>query len=58
MEEKELVEKLKELAPDGKISCSKARGLAEKLGISPLVVGQACEKAKIKIYACELGCFK
>jgi hypothetical protein len=57
MEEKKLIEKLRELAPDGRISCSDARGLAEKLKVHPSEVGKACDEAKIKIYACELGCF-
>jgi hypothetical protein len=57
MEAKELIEKLKELAPQGKISCSEARQLAEQLNIHPSEVGKACDEVKIKIYACELGCF-
>lgn len=56
-EKKELMQKLKELAPQGKISCSDAHRLAEELGINYIVVGKACDEAKIKIYACELGCF-
>ena len=57
VEEKELIEKLKDLAPQGRISCSDARQLAEKLEIPYGVVGKACNEAKIKIFACELGCF-
>jgi len=57
MEEQELLEKLKELAPKGRISCAEARQLAEKLNIHPSKVGKACDAAKIKINACELGCF-
>ena len=54
---KELLDKLKEMAPDGSISCSEARRLAEKLGVNPIEIGKACNEAKIRIYACELGCF-
>ena len=57
MEGKELLEKLKELAPQGRISCSEARELAEKLKLNPSEIGKACDEAKIKIHACELGCF-
>lgn len=57
MDEKLLVEKLKEIAAQGKISCQEARQLAEQLEIHPSEVGKACNEAKIKIYACELGCF-
>lgn len=57
MDEKILLEKLKALAPQGKISCQEARQLAEQLEVHPSEVGKACNEAKIKIYACELGCF-
>jgi hypothetical protein len=57
LEDKDLIAKLKELAPQGKISCTEARQLAEKLEIHPADIGKACNEAKIKIYACELGCF-
>jgi hypothetical protein len=57
VEEKELIEKLKDMAPQGRLCCSDARKLAEKLGIEYGVVGKACNELKIKIFACELGCF-
>jgi len=57
MEEKKLIEELKKLAPQGRITCSDARQLAEKLNIHPSDVGKACDEANIKICACELGCF-
>ena len=57
MEEKELIQKLKDLAPKGKLSCSDAHQLAEKLNIHPSEIGKACDEAKIRICACELGCF-
>lgn len=57
MDRDELIGKLKELSPQGKISCMEARQLAEKLEIPYGEVGQACNEAKIKIFACELGCF-
>lgn len=57
VETKELMLKLIEIAPEGKISCTEARELAEKLGVQSSAVGKACNEAKIKIYGCELGCF-
>ncbi|MCX5780762.1 MAG: hypothetical protein NTV45_08105 [Firmicutes bacterium] len=57
METQELMLKLIEIAPDGKISCTQARELAEKLGVQSSAIGKACNEAKIKIYSCELGCF-
>jgi len=41
-----------------KISCQTAFQIAEDLNIAILKVGQACNKAKIKISSCQLGCFK
>lgn len=55
--DKELLDQIKEVAPDGAISCQAARELAEKLGIQASQVGKVCTQANIKIYACELGCF-
>ncbi|WP_027365296.1 hypothetical protein [Desulfotruncus alcoholivorax] len=48
---------LREAAPEGKLSCTAARKLAADLGVSPRQVGQAADELKIKIFACELGCF-
>lgn len=53
----ELIQKLKDIAPQGRISCSDARQLADKLNIHPSEVGKACNEANIKICACEIGCF-
>ena len=54
----EVLEALKKAAAEGRISCSVAREIAQKQGVSPLVVGAACNQLKIKIKACELGCFR
>lgn len=51
------IEKLRELAPQGKISCTDARKLAEELDVHPGEIGDLCNELKIKILACELGCF-
>lgn len=58
MTEKErIAEKLKELAPQGKLLCAKAHKLAEELDITPREIGEICDELKIKIASCELGCF-
>jgi len=44
-------------ARDGRLSCTTARKLARELQVSPREIGQACDELKIKIHACELGCF-
>ncbi|NPV92560.1 MAG: hypothetical protein HPY50_17480 [Firmicutes bacterium] len=57
-ETEKVAEALKKAAADGKISCTAARRLAGELQVSPRVVGQLCNELKIRIKACELGCFK
>lgn len=59
MKEKErIAEKLKELAPQGKLGCANAHKLAEELNVTPKEIGEICNELKIKIAACELGCFR
>lgn len=50
-------EALLKAAPEGRITCSAARELAASLGVSPRVIGAACNQLKIKIKECALGCF-
>lgn len=53
----EVLEAVKEATEDGRLSCPRARKVAEELKASPREVGEACNQLKIKLYACELGCF-
>jgi hypothetical protein len=53
----EVMEKVKAAADDGKLSCPVARKLADDLGVTPKVIGDACNEQKIKIKNCSLGCF-
>lgn len=53
----EVLEALKKTAKEGRISCTAARKLAEELKVPFRVVGEAADELKIKIKACELGCF-
>ena len=55
--EPEVLAKVKESAPEGKITCSRARELAEQLKVPPAIIGKACNALEIRIKACELGCF-
>ncbi|MGQ9557737.1 MAG: hypothetical protein ACUVTU_07260 [Desulfurispora sp.] len=48
---------IQEAAPGGRLSCAAARRLAEQFQVPPRQVGELCDEMKIKIYACELGCF-
>ncbi len=57
MDKNELVKKLKELFPNGRISCTEARQVAVELNIELAEMGELCDEAGLKIYGCELGCF-
>lgn len=56
-DKQEIVNKLKELFPDGKASCTDARRAADEIGVKLGEMGELCDEAGIKIFACELGCF-
>ncbi|MDD4548381.1 MAG: hypothetical protein PHT79_01270 [Syntrophomonadaceae bacterium] len=57
VDKQKVVKKLKEMFPDGKISCSEARGVADELGVKLGEMGELCDEAGIKVFGCELGCF-
>jgi hypothetical protein len=57
MDQEAVKKEVEQVAKNGGLSCHEARALAEKLGVDYGVVGQACNDLKIKIHACELGCF-
>lgn len=57
MEQEKIIEKIKEKATNGKISCTEARKLAENLNVEKSEIGKACDEAGVKLYGCELGCF-
>lgn len=53
----ELLQALREAAPEGRISCEVARALADELGVSYADLGVAANQLGIKIKSCQLGCF-
>lgn len=52
-----IVQSVKEAAKDGRLSCTMARKIASQYNVTPKTVGDICDQLKIKIKACELGCF-
>jgi hypothetical protein len=52
-----ILEEIKKKATDGKLPCAIARKIAEELGVSYKVVGEAADDLHIKITNCQLGCF-
>lgn len=55
--EEEIVNKLKEAAKDGKITCAVAQKIAMDNKIPMRQIGDLLNKLKIKIIQCQLGCF-
>lgn len=53
----EIKQAVQQAAKDNRLSCTAARKLAAELGVSPREIGRAADELKIKIFACELGCF-
>ncbi len=49
-----------EVGPDRKsrLSCATAFALSEQFGITMEEIGLICDEARIKISACQLGCFR
>lgn len=53
----DVLDKVKKVAADGRLTCPEARRIADEAGVAPKEVGQACNELKIKISGCALGCF-
>jgi len=53
----ELTEEITKAVENGKLSCSSARHIAEKLGLAYSEIGAAADELGIRIRNCELGCF-
>lgn len=51
------IKAIKEASVGNRISCTKARELAEKYRIPLSEIGRLANELKIKIIECELGCF-
>ncbi len=55
---KELERKIVAVARDGKLACAKAFEIAKEADVSVRKVGELTDKLKVKICACQLGCFR
>jgi plasmid stability protein len=53
----ELTEAVRTAAENGRLSCEAAHALGRELGVSLREVGAVCNELKIRITACQLGCF-
>lgn len=52
-----IIEAIKKTAKEERLSCTAARKIASDFKVPPKVVGDLCDELKIRIKACELGCF-
>lgn len=58
MSDEEIRAKVREKAAENRLPCRVALALADELGVPPKRIGDAANAEKIKIAACQLGCFK
>ena len=57
-EDEEIRQAIRALAAEGKASCKALLDLANRTGSPPKRLGRLCNDMKIKICACQLGCFR
>lgn len=57
MTDEELRQAVRELTRDGKASCSDLLALAGKTTTPPRELGALCNDMKVRVSACQLGCF-
>ncbi|MDD1689999.1 MAG: hypothetical protein LUQ66_05010 [Methanoregula sp.] len=58
MSDAKIKKALQEAGIGEKITCEQAFVIAEKAKVTRMAVGEYCTRNKIKIRACQLGCFK
>ncbi|MFO8102183.1 MAG: hypothetical protein R6U37_08490 [Dehalococcoidia bacterium] len=57
MNNNELEQRIKESLVNGKLPCANALGIADELGVPPMLVRETADEMGIKISSCQLGCF-
>ena len=57
MTREQIIESIRAASIDGKLTCEKAHALASELKVPLKEVGALCNDLKIKVAACQLGCF-
>jgi transcriptional regulator NrdR family protein len=57
MTREKIVEAIQSASENNRLSCEKAHELARDLNSSLQEIGALCNELKIKITACQLGCF-
>lgn len=57
MTREKIIEAIRSASINNRLTCEKAHTLAAELKVPLKEIGALCNKLKIKIAACELGCF-
>ena len=57
MTREKIIEAIRAASIDGKLTCEKAHALASELRVPLKEIGTLCNELKIKVAACQLGCF-
>ena len=57
MDQQSIIDVVRSAAVDNRLSCERAHDLARELNVSLREIGAVCNELKIKISACQLGCF-
>jgi hypothetical protein len=57
VDEEQIKRIIMEKQSDHRISCKVACEIAEQAGVPPRRIGRLLDEMKIKIHACQLGCF-
>ncbi|MDA8101257.1 MAG: hypothetical protein M0042_16680 [Nitrospiraceae bacterium] len=56
-EKEEMVAAIRKAAVNNRLSCERAHELGKELNVTLQEIGKVCNELKIKISACQLGCF-
>jgi hypothetical protein len=57
MDQEKMTDAIRSAAQNNRLTCEKAHDLARELNVSLQEIGAVCNVLKIKISACQLGCF-
>lgn len=57
MDRDKLTKKILQTAAGNRLTCEQAHNLSRELSIPLSEIGSVCNELKIKISACQLGCF-
>lgn len=57
MTREKIIEAIRTVSINDRLTCEKAHALAVELKVPLKKIGALCNELKIKIAACELGCF-